>query len=91
MPNINTFEEKLKDSIDVNLPAKELAKRIVVAVLESEYGKTFTLTSGFAKMVNTLADSIVTNPDLRRQTLAVASAYIKKKNRDSTKNLTKGN
>lgn len=91
MPNINTFEEKLKDSIDANLPAKELAKRIVVAVLESEYGKTFTLTSGFAKMVNTLADSIVTNPDLRRQTLAVASAYIKKKSRDSSKNLTKGN
>lgn len=75
--------------MDPNLTAKELAERIVIAALESEFGKSFTLTAGFAKMVNTLADSIVTNPDLRRQTLAVASTYIKK-NRGNKKDIAKG-
>lgn len=90
MPNLDNFEEKLEKSIDPNLTAKELAERIVVAALESEFGKSFTLSAGFAKMVNTLADSIVTNPELRRQTLAVASVYIKK-NRGNKKDITKGN
>ena len=90
MPNLDHFEEKLEKLIDSNLTAKELAERIVIAALESEFGKSFTLTAGFDKMVNTLANSIVTNPDLRRQTLAVASTYIKK-NRDSTKDIKKGN
>ena len=89
MPNLDSFEEKLENLVDPNLSAKELAERIVTAALESEYGKTFTLTPGFAKMVNALADSIVTNPELRRQALAIASIYIKK-NRDSKKNITKG-
>ena len=90
MPNLDHFEEKLEKLIDSNLTAKELAERIVIAALESEFGKSFTLTAGFDKMVNTLANSIVTNPDLRRQTLAVASTYIKK-NRGSTKDIKKGN
>ena len=76
MPNLSTFDEKLGNLISHNLTAKELAERIVIAALESEYGKSFTLTAGFAKMVNTLAESIVTNPELRRQALAVASNYI---------------
>jgi hypothetical protein len=79
MPNLDLFKEKLEQIIDPNLPAKELASRIVAAVLESEFGRSFTLTPGFAKMIDTLADSIVTNPDLRRQTLTVASLYAKKK------------
>jgi hypothetical protein len=87
MPNLDSFEEKLANTLDQNLSAKELAERIVVAALESEYGKSFTMSRGFAKMVNTLADSIVTNPELRRQALAVASTYIKK-HRDSTKSIT---
>jgi len=87
MPNLGTFEEKLSGAIGPNLSAKELAERIVTAALETEYGKTFTLTPGFAKMVNTLADSIVTNPDLRRQALSVASAYINK-SRVSKKSIT---
>jgi hypothetical protein len=78
MKNLDSFEEKLEKALSPDLPAKELAERIVVAVLETEYGKSFTLSKGFAKMVNTLADSIVTNPDLRRQALAVASQYVKK-------------
>ena len=88
MPNLDIFEEKLGEIIDPSLSAKELAERIVVAALESEYGRSFTLTAGFAKMVNTLADSIVTNPELRRQSLAVASIYISK-NRDHQKDIAK--
>jgi hypothetical protein len=80
MPNLDEFENKLENIVSPNLSAKELAERIVVAVLEAEYGKSFTLSKGFAKMVNTLADSIVTNPDLRRQALAIASQYSKKNN-----------
>ncbi len=87
MPNLDTFEEKLGDALDPNLTAKELAERIVTAALESEFGKSFTMSRGFAKMVNTLADSIVTNPELRRQALAVASVYIKK-NRGNKKDIT---
>jgi hypothetical protein len=79
MPNIANFESRLGEAINPALTAKELAERIVVAALECEYGRNFTLSPGFAKMVNTLADSIVANPELRRQALAVASYYLNKK------------
>jgi len=85
--DLNNFEEKLAQNIHENLSAKELAEQIVTAALETEFGKSFTLTAGFAKMVKTLADSIVTNPDLRRPTLSVASLYIEK-SRDNKKNFT---
>lgn len=88
MPNLDSFEEKLKNSVGSNLSAKELAQCIITAALESEFGKSFTLTSGFAKMVSTIADVVVTNPELRRQTLSVASSYIKK-NCDHQKNREK--
>ena len=78
MSNLNNFDERLKNLVSPNLTAKELAERIVLAALESEFGRSFTLNRGFAKMVNTLADSIVLNPELRRQALAVASTYISK-------------
>ncbi len=80
MPDFNQFKDKLSATINPNLPAKELAEKIVLAVLECEYGKNFTLTPGFAKMVNTLAKSIVTNPELRRQVLSLASVYFDKNN-----------
>lgn len=86
MPNLDNFKDILEKTINPNLSAKELAVCMVTAALESEFGKSFTLTAGFAKMVNTLADSIVTNPELRRQALAVASVYVKKK-RDHQKNI----
>lgn len=89
MPNIENFKDKLEQTLQANLTAKELAGRIVLAALESEYGRGFTLSPGFAKMVDTLADSIVANPELRRQALAVASSCIKKGNSDSKKDLTK--
>jgi hypothetical protein len=88
MSNLATFEEKLTTTLHPELTAKQMAEKIVVAVLESEYGKAFTLkhrTSGFtfspafAKMVNVLADFIVTDPELRRQTLSIASTYIRRK------------
>ena len=85
MPNLDNFKNKLEQTLHANLTAKELAERIVLAALESEYGRGFTLTPGFAKMVDTLADSIVANPELRRQALAVASSCIN----DSKKSLTK--
>ncbi len=96
MPDLDIFKEKLKNSITANLTAKELAERIVLAALETEYGRTFalrrkkddagfTLSAGFAKMVNTLADSIVANPELRRQALSIASIY----NCDHKKDLAK--
>lgn len=85
MPNYEVFEEKISNNLNAGLSAKEMAERFVVAALETEYGKAFTLSPNFAKMVNILAEMIVTNPDLRRQTLAMASLYIKK-NRDHQKN-----
>ena len=77
MVDLNSFQEKL-ENLQPNASAKDLARHMVVAALETEFGKSFTLTPGFAKMVNTLADAVVTNPDLRRQALAVASQQIEK-------------
>ncbi len=78
MPNVEAFEIRISAVVHPSLSAREMAEHFVIAALEAEYGKTFTLTPGFAKMVSTLAEMIVTNPDLRRQTLAVASHLIKK-------------
>ena len=85
MPNLTAFEQQVTTVMHPSLSAKEMAEHFIVAALEAEYGKAFTLSPGFAKMVNTLAEMMVTNPDLRRQTLSVASLLIKK-NRDNQKN-----
>jgi hypothetical protein len=79
MPNYELFEQKLEGNLSAGLSAREMAQRFVVAALEAEFGRSFTTSPGFAKMVDTLAEAIVTNPELRRQTLAMASLYIKKK------------
>ena len=71
------FAEKLGTNVHASLTAKEMAEQIVIAALEAEYGPTFTRSPGFAKMVNTLAEMLVTNPELRRQSLAIASTLIK--------------
>ncbi len=73
------FAERLSNSLEPNLSAKELIEKMVRSALEVEFGYSFTLTKGFAKMVGTIADSIMTNPELRRQSLAVASKYLSKK------------
>lgn len=78
MPNIEAFEAKITVNLNNGLSAKEMAEIMVMAALEAEYGRNFTMAPGFAKMVNTLAEVLVTNPDLRRQALAIASYYIKK-------------
>ena len=85
MPNLEAFEERVTRVMHPSLSAKEMAEHFVIAALEAEFGRAFTLSPGFAKMVSTLAEMIVTNPDLRRQTLAVASVMIKK-NRVNQKN-----
>jgi hypothetical protein len=79
MPNIEAFEERINAKMHPSLSAKEIAEQFVIAALEAEFGKAFTASAGFAKMVNTLANMVVTNPDLRRQALAIASSYIKRK------------
>ncbi|MDD4179824.1 MAG: hypothetical protein PHH14_07280, partial [Candidatus Margulisbacteria bacterium] len=73
MPNLAAFEERISTGVHSALSAKEMAEQIVIAALEAEYGKTFTLTPGFAKMTNALAEMLVTNPELRRQALHIAS------------------
>ena len=78
MPNLEAFETKMTVNLNAALSAKEMAETIVMAALEAEYGRNFTMAPGFAKMVNTLAEVLVTNPELRRQALSVASYYIKK-------------
>lgn len=84
MPNYELFEAKMSLNLNPALSAREMAERVVLAALEAEYGKSFTTSPGFAKMVDTLAEMIVTNPDLRRQTLAMASQFIKKSRDNST-------
>ena len=73
------FEKRLEALLSPSLSAKELIEKIVRAALEVEFGPSFTLSKGFDKMLSAIADAVVTNPDLRRQALAVASVYISKK------------
>jgi hypothetical protein len=67
------------EQIQPHHSARELVEKIVKSALEVEYGASFTVNAGFAKMVSKITDSIVTNPELRRQALSVASVYIDKK------------
>lgn len=85
MPNLEVFEARVSAVVHPSLSAREMAEHFVIAALEAEYGKTFTLSPGFAKMVGTLAEMMVTHPEMRRQTLAAAS-YLIKKNRVNQKN-----
>lgn len=73
------FGSMLEKALEPNLSAKELIEKIVRCALDIEFGSTFTLSMGFDKMVSAIADTIVTNPELRRQALAIASIYISKK------------
>jgi hypothetical protein len=73
------FERMLETSLSPSLSAKELIEKIVRAALEIEFGAAFTLSAGFDKMLTTIAEAVVTNSELRRQALAIASLYISKK------------
>ena len=88
-PNLELFKEKLKDKLNPHLPAKELAETIVAAALESEYGRSLSSNAGFDKMVKTLADALVTNPELRRQSLAIASLFNKNDREQHQKDIPK--
>jgi hypothetical protein len=73
------FSMRLEDTLEPTHSAKELIERIIKAALEVEFGPSFTLSKGFDRMVSTIADSVITNPELRRQALSVASVCIGKK------------
>ena len=77
--NSARFWEKLSAVIMPNLPAKDLISMIVRSALEVEFGASFTLNKNFGKMVDKIADSIMTNPETRRQALSAASIFIEKK------------
>lgn|GEM_PF-5409584 len=83
---LERYIERLSDLITPNLPAKNLIVLMIKAALEVEFGPTFTLNKGFDKMVNKLADSIMTNPDLRRQALAVVGGVLENKTAAGKKN-----
>jgi len=76
---VDVFHTRMLEQIDPGHSAKELIERIVRSALEVEYGPSFTVNAGFAKMVSKIADAVITNPELRRQALAVAGTYINKK------------
>ena len=76
---IDIFHTRMMEQIEPGCSAKELVERIVKSALEVEYGAAFTLNPGFTKMVSRIADSMITNPELRRQALSVAGTYINKK------------
>jgi len=76
---LDRFDERLKEKLNPGLPAKEMVEMIVRSALEAEFGPTFAHSKGFDKMVGAIADTIVANPDLRRESLSIASSYIEKK------------
>jgi len=76
---VGIFNERMLEQVTPGSSAKELLEKIVRSALEVEFGSEFTLNPGFAKMVSKIADSLVTNPELRRQALSVASTFITKK------------
>lgn len=76
---VDIFHNRMLEQIEPGCSAKELVERIVKSALEVEFGSAFTLNPGFTRMVSKIADSMITNPDMRRQALSVASTYINKK------------
>lgn len=84
--NLDRYRDRLSELLAPNLPAKEMVLLMIRSALEIEFGPTFTLNKGFDKMVNKLADSVMTNPQLRRQALAVVGTIIEKKVSPEKKN-----
>jgi len=76
---VSRFAEKLRETLEPNLPARELITVIISVALETDLGKSFTLTKGFDKMVQKIADSVMVDPNLRRQALAVVSQVVELK------------
>lgn len=71
-----TFKERLTKMLEPSLPAKELIGVIIKCALEVEFGKSYILTKGFDKITSKIADSIMSNPTLRRQILSVTSIIL---------------
>lgn len=73
---VDIFNARMLEQVVPGSSAKELIEKMVRSALEVEYGSAFTLNPGFARMVSKIADAVVTNPELRRQALSIASTYI---------------
>ncbi len=88
--NINNFVEELSKVLKPTLPAKELVSTVVKIALEVNFGKNFTLTKGFDKMVEKISNGIIVDPILRRQVLSVASWVLDNDKKSQQKNLVNG-
>ena len=73
------FASKINEVIHPHHTAKEMVEKLVRSALEVEYGASFTASKGFGDMVSKIADVIITNPELRRQALSIASNTIEQK------------
>jgi len=79
------FASRITDIIEPHNTAKEMVEKLVKTALEVEYGPSFTASKGFTNMVSKIADVIITNPELRRQALSIASVTIEKKKAEKQK------
>ncbi len=80
---VEMFNTRMLEQISSGSSAKDLIEKMVRSALEVEYGPTFSMNEGFSKMVSKIADAVITNPELRRQALSVASTYINKKREET--------
>ncbi len=79
------FKEALAETVNPYLPAKELVVQVVRTALNVQYGGAFTKSSFSARMVDTIASTIITNPELRRQVFVMVDPILKVKADNDTK------
>ena len=79
MEKYTQFRQKLTKAIDPYLPAKDLAACAVRVALEIEYGPAFAGGELSDKMIDTIANTIMTNPELRREMLSMVSPILSEK------------
>lgn len=83
---LSRFRDLLEQTIVPHLSARDLVTIIISGALEVEFGKSFTLNPGFDKMVKKIADSLMVDPNLRRQALQVVSQVLEAKTGTEKKN-----
>lgn len=77
--NTQLFRERLEKKIVPTMTAKDMAFSIVKTALEIEFGPSFTTFKGSDKMIRKIADSVMVNPQLRRQALTISTFVLDKK------------
>ncbi len=77
--NIDLFRERLEKYLMSTMPARDMVFFIVKSALEIELGPNFTLMNGSDKMIRKIADSVLVNPQLRRQALSISTNILDKK------------